>query len=99
MAKFFTQEKGIDYDVVFSPVNKFETVFFLMFIMAYLSLYLQKVEIKTAFLYGRLDEELYMQPLKISRHLWNKFNVERWKNKVCKFLRALHGPKQASKSC
>jgi len=61
VAKGFSQVEGIDYDEVFSPVVRFETVC-IMFALATLNnWHISGLNVKTAFLYGKLDEEIYME--------------------------------------
>jgi len=63
VAKGFSQVEGIDYDAIFSLVVQFETVQ-LMIALALATLknwHITGLDIKTAFLYGELDEELYME--------------------------------------
>jgi len=61
VAKGFSQVEGIDYDEVFSPVVPFETVR-IMFVLAALNdWHISGLDIKTAFLYSKLDEKIYME--------------------------------------
>jgi hypothetical protein len=56
LAKGFSQVECIDYDEVFSPVVR------IMFVLATLSgWHISGLDVKTAFLYGKLDEEIYMK--------------------------------------
>src|ERR1700710_2871477 len=53
--------EGMDYDAVFSPVVRFETVR-LIFAMAALGGWVLKgLDVRNAYLYGELDEEIYME--------------------------------------
>ena len=60
VAKGFSQVEGVDYDEIFSPVVWFETVWMMLMLAALRDWYISRLDIKTAFLYGELDEELYM---------------------------------------
>lgn len=61
VAKGYSQVKGVDYEEVFSPVVRFDTLRFLLAQVARQDLELYQVDVKTAFLYGQLDNELYME--------------------------------------
>ncbi|KRZ81564.1 Retrovirus-related Pol polyprotein from transposon TNT 1-94, partial [Trichinella sp. T8] len=58
VAKGYMQRPGIDYDEIFSPVACFDTVRALLSITAVERLKLQQFDVKTAFLYGALKEEV-----------------------------------------
>jgi len=61
VAKGFSQVEGIDFDELFSLVVCYETVQLLLAIAALEDLDIQSVDVKTAYLYGDLDEEIYME--------------------------------------
>ena len=61
VAKGFSQVKGIDFDELFSPVVRYETARLLLAVAALEDLDIQSVDVKTAYLYGDLDEEIYME--------------------------------------
>lgn len=76
VAKGFTQREGIDYNEIFFPVVKHSSIRLLLSYTAYEDLYLEQLDVKTTFLYGELDEVIYMQPQK---GLTNEFN----RNQMC----------------
>ena len=61
VAKGFSQVEGIDYDEIFSPVVRFETVRIMFGLATLNNWHISGLDVKTAFLYGKLDEEIYME--------------------------------------
>ncbi|WVY97098.1 hypothetical protein V8G54_029249 [Vigna mungo] len=80
--------EGVDYTEIFAPVVKLNTMIFVLSIVASEGLYLEQLDVKTAFLHGDLDEEIYM-------HQPEGFLEERKKNMVCRLKKSLYGLKQA----
>ena len=88
VAKGFSQIYGEDYDETFSPATSFETVRLLLAYACQNDWEIESLDVKTAFLYGQLDEEIYMeQP--------EGFKIGS-SNKVYRLLHALYGLKQAT---
>ena len=91
VAKGFTQVQGIDYEETFSPVARFESIRFLLAHAALEDWDIEALDVKTAFLYGVLDEEIYMeQP--------EGFVEPGQEGKVCRLWKAIYGLKQASRT-
>src|SRR3954462_6282102 len=61
VAKGFSQIPGIDYNDVFSPVVKHSSNRTFFGIVAMHNLELEQLDVKTAFLHGELDDEIYME--------------------------------------
>ena len=61
VAKGFTQNEGIDYNETFSPVSKKDSLLIIMTLVAHFDLELQQMDMKTTFLNGNLEEEVYMK--------------------------------------
>jgi hypothetical protein len=61
VAKGFSQIEGIDFDNIFSPVVRYESVRLIVALAALQHWHMSSIDVKTAFLYGELDEELFME--------------------------------------
>ena len=59
--KGFLQQYGIDYNEIFAPVIRMEVLRLLLTIAAMLDFEIHQMDVKTAFLNGYLDEEIYME--------------------------------------
>ena len=61
VAKGFTQKEGIDYGETFSPISKKDSLRIVMALVAHYDLELHQMDVKTTFLNGNLDEDIYME--------------------------------------
>ncbi|KAG8481222.1 hypothetical protein CXB51_025972 [Gossypium anomalum] len=61
VAKSYSQIPGVDFTDVFSPVVKHSSIRALLGIVAMHDLELEQLDVKTAFLHGELEEDIYMQ--------------------------------------
>lgn len=85
----FTQEHGVDYSQTFSPVVSYTSIRTIIAVAAVEKLKLAQFDVQTAFLYGDLDEVIYMkQPV----------GYEDGSKKVCLLKKSLYGLKQASRN-
>jgi len=90
VAKGYTQMEGVDFLETFSPVVRFDSIRVILAMVAHLDLELHQMDVKTAFLNGELDEEIYMdQPI--------GFVTEGQEGKVCRLKRSIYGLKQSSR--
>ena len=61
VAKGFTQKEGINYKEAFSPISKKDSFRIILALVLHFDLELQRMEVKTTFLNGDLEEEVYMK--------------------------------------
>ncbi|GKB57568.1 putative ribonuclease H-like domain-containing protein [Tanacetum coccineum] len=88
VAQGYRQEEEIDYDEVFAPVAKIEAIRIFLDFVSYMGFIVYQMDIKSAFLYGTIDEEVYVsQP--------PGFVDPKFPKKVYKVVKALYGLHQA----
>ncbi|KAG8478386.1 hypothetical protein CXB51_028195 [Gossypium anomalum] len=63
VVKGYNQITGVDFTYVFSPVVKHSSIRVLLGIVAMHDLELEQLDVKTSFLHGELEEDIYMQQL------------------------------------
>ncbi|UYV75574.1 hypothetical protein LAZ67_13000650, partial [Cordylochernes scorpioides] len=90
VAKGFNQKFGRDYEETFAPIVKHSTIRDFLAASVYKGMQVIHLDVKTAFLHGDLDKELYME---LPEGLHTKQT-----NKVCKLKKAIYGLKQAGRS-
>ncbi|GJR30196.1 putative ribonuclease H-like domain-containing protein [Tanacetum coccineum] len=91
VAQGFTQEEGIDYDKVFAPVARIEAIRLLLAYASFMGFIMYQMDVKSAFLYGTIEEEVYVcQP--------PGFEDPHFPNKVYKVEKALYGLHQAPRA-
>jgi Reverse transcriptase (RNA-dependent DNA polymerase) len=89
VAKGFKQILGVDYDETFSSVAMFKSIRMLLAIAAFHDYEIWQMGVKTAFLNGNLEENVYMiQP--------TGFEDPKNAGKICKLLKSIYGLKQRS---
>ncbi len=90
VAKGYSQRPGIDYEETFAPVAKQTTLRVVLSFVAAQDLKMRQLDIKTAFLYGDLNEEIYLE----QPEGYVKSGDE---DLVCRLHKCLYGLKQASR--
>ncbi|GJT82606.1 retrovirus-related pol polyprotein from transposon TNT 1-94 [Tanacetum coccineum] len=88
VAKGYKQKHGIDYEEVFAPVARLETIRMIIAIAAQYRWKIHQMDVKSAFLNGLLEEEVYVeQP--------EGYVAKCQEGKVIRLKKALYGLKQA----
>ncbi|GJV61109.1 putative ribonuclease H-like domain-containing protein [Tanacetum coccineum] len=91
VAQCHKQEKGIDYDEVFAPVARIEAIRLFLAFALFMGFIVYQMDVKSAFLYGTIDEEVYVsQPPGF-------VDLDHLK-KVYKVVKALYGLHQAPRA-
>ena len=90
VAKGYSQRPGLDYTETYASVVTHDTIRLLMSIVAARNMEMAQLDVKTAFLYGNLTEDIYMdQP--------EGFTSPGRENEVCHLKKTIYGLKQASR--
>nr|GEV46506.1 putative ribonuclease H-like domain-containing protein [Tanacetum cinerariifolium] len=86
VAQGHRQEEGIDYDEVFAPVARIEAIRLFLAFSSYMGFTVYQIDVKSSFLYGEIEEEVYVTQPKGFEDLYNPKHVYR----VVKALYGLH---------
>ena len=90
VAKGITQREGVDYNETFSPVSCKDSFRIIMALVAHFDLELHQMDVKTTFLNGDLEENVYMKQPK-------GFFMEGKEHMGCRLKKSIYGLKQASR--
>ncbi|GJZ70499.1 reverse transcriptase domain-containing protein [Tanacetum coccineum] len=91
LLQFGLQEEGIDYDEVFAPVARIKAIRLFLAFASFMGFIVYQMDVKSAFLYGTIDEEVYVsQP--------HGFVDPDHPKKVYKVVKALYGLHQAPRA-
>ncbi|KAI3733564.1 hypothetical protein L6452_13008 [Arctium lappa] len=91
VAQGYTQEEGIDYEEVFAPVARIEAIRLFLAYVSYMNFKVYQMDVKSAFLYGSIEEEVYVcQP--------PGFENPSYPDRVYKLKKALYGLHQAPRA-
>nr|GEX77152.1 putative ribonuclease H-like domain-containing protein [Tanacetum cinerariifolium] len=91
VAQGYTQEEGIDYDEVFAPIARIEAIRPFLAYASFKDFVLYQMDVKSAFLYGKIKEEVYVcQP--------SGFEDPEFPDRVYKVEKALYGLHQAPRA-
>jgi hypothetical protein len=91
VAQGFCQKEGIDYEETFAPITRLEAIRILLAFAASKGFKLYQMDVKSAFLNGYIEEEVYVrQP--------PGFENSKFSNHVFKLHKSLYGLKQAPRA-
>ena len=91
VAKGYAQQYGIDYEETFAPTSRMTTIRTVVALAAHRGWKVHQLDVKTAFLNGDLQEEVYVkQP--------PGFAMKGKEHMVCRLNKALYGLKQAPRA-
>ncbi|GKA40226.1 putative ribonuclease H-like domain-containing protein, partial [Tanacetum coccineum] len=92
VAQGHRQEEGIDYDEVFAPVARIEAIRLFLAFASYMGFMVYQMDVKSAFLYGEIEEEVYVTQPK-------GFEDPHFPKHVYRVVKALYGLHQAPRAC
>jgi hypothetical protein len=87
----FSQKEGIDYEETFAPMARYTSIRTIIDLATNMKWKLHQMDVKTAFLNGVIEEEVYIEKPQ-------GFEVEDRKSHVCRLKKALYRLKQAPRS-
>nr|GEV29339.1 hypothetical protein [Tanacetum cinerariifolium] len=91
VAQGYTQDEGIDYEEVFAPVARVETIRLFLAYASFMGFMVYQMNVKSAFLYETIEEEVYVcQP--------PGFEDPDYPDKVYKVVKALYGLHQSPRA-
>jgi len=91
VATSFTRTYGVDYNETFAPVTKFTSIHCILALVALEDMEIHQMDVKTAFLNGELEKEIYMEQLQGFVH-------QEGEHLVCKLHKSLYGLKQSPRA-
>ncbi|GJS07840.1 reverse transcriptase domain-containing protein [Tanacetum coccineum] len=91
VAQGHRQEEGIDYDEVFAPVARIEAIRLFLAFASYMGFMVYQMDVKSAFLYGEIEEEVYVTQPK-------GFEDPYFPKHVYRVVKALYGLHQAPRA-
>lgn len=89
--KGYAHEEGLDYGETFAPVARVEGVIILLAYAPYRKFKVYQMDVKSTFLNGVLEEEVYIEQPEV-------ISLENRRDMVCKLKKALYGLKQAPRA-
>ena len=86
--KGLSKKKDINFEEIFSPVVKMFSIRVVLGLVVSMNLEIEQLDVKTTFLHGDLDEEIYMEQLE-------GFTIKNKEHLVCRLKKNLYGLKKA----
>eukprot|EP00253_Pinus_taeda_P004142 PITA_04142 len=91
VAKGYAQKEGIDYEETFTPIARYTSIRTVIPLAAQMGWEIHQMDVKTAFMNGVIEEEVYIeQPV--------GFETHEKKSHVCRLKKALYGLKQTPRA-
>ncbi|GJT66788.1 putative ribonuclease H-like domain-containing protein [Tanacetum coccineum] len=91
VAQGHRQEEGIDYDEDFAPMARIEAIRIFLAIASYMGFIVYQMDVKSTFLYGKIDKEVYVSQTP-------GFVDPKYPKKVYKVVKSFHGLHQAPRA-
>ncbi|GJT94234.1 putative ribonuclease H-like domain-containing protein [Tanacetum coccineum] len=87
VAQGHTQEEGIDYDEVFAPVARIEAIRIFLAYASFMGFTVYQMDVKSAFLYGQIEEEVYVCQPPVVKALYGLHQAPRaWYDTLATYL-------------
>eukprot|EP00253_Pinus_taeda_P013649 PITA_13649 len=91
VAKGYAQKEGIDYEETFAPVAQYTSIRSVISLIAEMGWEIHQMDVKTTFLNGVIEEEVYIKQLE-------GFETHEKRTHVCRLKKALYGLKHAPRA-
>jgi hypothetical protein len=91
LCKGYAQVEGVDFEETFAPVARLEAIRMFLAFSSYKKFKVYQMDVKSAFLNGNLEEEVYIEKPE-------GFQLNNKGDYVCKLKKSLYGIKQAPRS-
>jgi hypothetical protein len=91
LARGFSQVEGIDYAETFDPIARYTSIRMIISLVASMGWRLHQMDVKTTFLNGEIEEEVYIEKL-------DGFVIYEKDSHVCRLKKSLYGLKQTPRA-